>query len=144
MQWLNEASKKSKEHKYNDKWPVDIAINKYGVDNFAFDIIEKCSIDKLDNKEKQKEIIKNIINNKLTVRQTNDLIKKIIGKEKKEKEQNVKTVFKDLRVFTNSLNKTIKEMKNAGLEVEVDKTKSEKFIEYKIKLPREKRWNSWL
>ncbi len=92
---------------------------------------------KLDEKELQIKIINEIKEKKLTVRETEELIENFIKKET-QKEQNVKTVFKDLRVFTNSLNKTINEMKKAGLEVEVNKNKSEEFIEYNIKLPREK------
>lgn len=92
---------------------------------------------KLTSLEKQLEVIDKIIKNNLTVRETNSLIKKLLEKNK-SKEQSVKTVFKDLRVFTNSLNKTIKDMKKAGLEVKVDTNKSEEFIEYNIKLPREK------
>ena len=94
---------------------------------------------KLEEKKEQMKVIDEIIDNELTVRETEDLIKNILKeKEKNENEQKIKTVFKDLRVFTNSINKTIEEMKKAGLEVRVNKNKSEEFIEYNIKLPREK------
>ena len=93
---------------------------------------------KINDNEKQKEIIKKIINEKLTVRDTEKIVNGFLNKEKKEKRNRVKTAFKNLRPFTNSLNKTINEMKEAGLEVEVSKNKNEDYIEYNIKLPRKR------
>ncbi|MGM0409394.1 MAG: nucleoid occlusion protein [Bacillota bacterium] len=96
---------------------------------------------KLKNKEEQLEIIEKIIENNLTVRETTKIVNNYLEQKKEndnKKKAKVKTVYKDLRVFTNSLNKTIEEMKDAGLEVKVNKNKSDDFIEYKIRLPREK------
>lgn len=42
-----------KQHKYiNTNMPIDKAIRKYGKDNFTFEIIEECSRDKLNEREK--------------------------------------------------------------------------------------------
>ena len=94
------------------------------------------SLLKLSDKNKQINVIEKIKNNELTVRETEKLINKKSEEEEETKEQKVTTVFKDLRVFTNSLNKTITEMKEAGLEVKVNKDKNKDFIEYNIRLPR--------
>ncbi|MGM0437689.1 MAG: nucleoid occlusion protein [Bacillota bacterium] len=92
---------------------------------------------KIKDKNKQKEIVNRIIDEKLTVRETEKIVKKFLN-TKNNKKNNVKTAFKNLRPFTNSLNKTINEMKKAGLEVEVSKNKNEEYIEYNIKLPRKR------
>ena len=91
---------------------------------------------KLPDREKQLSIVEKIKKDELTVRETEKLIKRVIEKEQEKPEQSVKTVYKDLRVFTNSLKKTIDDMKEAGLDVNVNKNKTEEFIEYKIRLPR--------
>ncbi|MFW5980192.1 MAG: nucleoid occlusion protein [Halanaerobiales bacterium] len=92
----------------------------------------------LTDKSQQKEVIEKIKEKELTVRETEKLIESIIAKNEEREEQVVTTVYKDLRVFTNTLNKSIKEMKEAGLEVKVNKKKKEDYIEYNIVLPREK------
>ena len=93
---------------------------------------------KLEKKEKQKEIANKIINENLTVRETSNLVEKYLEEPAKKNESRVKNVYKSLRPFTNSLNKTINEMKEAGLEVEVSKNKNQEYIEYNIKLPRKR------
>ncbi|MFW6269432.1 MAG: nucleoid occlusion protein [Bacillota bacterium] len=91
---------------------------------------------KLTDVSEQIEVINKIINEELTVRETQKYIDKIINKRDENKSRKRKTVYKDLRIFKNSLNKTIKEMKEAGLEVKVEQEKDEKFIKYSIFLPR--------
>ena len=93
---------------------------------------------KIDEKEIQKEILNKIINDKLTVRETEKIVNDLFKDKEKKKKNNIKTAFKDLKPFTNSLNKTINEMKKAGLEFEVNKNKNKDYIEYNIKLPRKR------
>lgn len=90
---------------------------------------------KITEESEQFKIIEKIKEKELTVRETEKLIKKSINKEEKE-EGRIVTVFKDLRVFKNTLNKTIKEMELAGLDVKVDKREDDDFVEYSIRLPR--------
>ena len=48
----NDIERRFKEHKCKKDIPVEIAIQKYGVENFIFEVLEECSIDELDEKEK--------------------------------------------------------------------------------------------
>ena len=41
-----------KEHKYKKDIPIELAIQKYGVENFIFEVLEECSLEELDEKEK--------------------------------------------------------------------------------------------
>ena len=48
----NDIERRFKEHKCKKDIPVEIAIQKYGAENFIFEVLEECSIDELDEKEK--------------------------------------------------------------------------------------------
>lgn len=47
---INRAKNNGKHREYNSQ--LHKAIRKYGIENFTFSIIEECSIDKLNEKEK--------------------------------------------------------------------------------------------
>ena len=48
----NDIERRLKEHQYKKDIPIELAIQKYGKDAFSFEIIEECSLDELDEKEK--------------------------------------------------------------------------------------------
>ena len=52
-------SRTSKEALKKQKYPLYLALEKYGLDNFSFEVIEECSIEELN--EKNNFILKNII-----------------------------------------------------------------------------------
>lgn len=93
----------------------------------------------LDNEQIQLKTLGKIKQEKLTVKET----LKLVEKQKQDKEGNEektgnrKTVFKDLRVFKNSIKHTVNEMKEAGLDVKVKKERNEKNFKYTIILPRQ-------
>lgn len=91
---------------------------------------------KLEKKEEQVEVVKKIIKEELTVKETEKLIDSKINK--KTNKNKVITLYKDLRLFTNTLNKTIKEMKTAGIDLKVEKEDKDDYIEYKILFPKKK------
>ena len=52
-----DIERRYQQHLYDDKWRPDtsgndMAINKYGIENFTFEIIEECSEDQLNNRER--------------------------------------------------------------------------------------------
>lgn len=89
----------------------------------------------IEDEEQQHKIVEKIKAGELTVRETEKLIKKMTA-ENTGRKRKIKTVFKDLKIFTNTLNETIREMEDAGLKVKVDKKEEDEYIEYKIRLPR--------
>ncbi|MFW6022837.1 MAG: nucleoid occlusion protein [Halanaerobiaceae bacterium] len=93
------------------------------------------SLLKLEDKKLQLDIIEKIKDDGMTVKETEKYIDKLNNKNKKEAK--VFTVYKDLRVFINTLNNSINEMKKAGLKVDVKKKEEDEFVEYKIRLPKE-------
>lgn len=90
---------------------------------------------KLTDNSKQMGILKRIKEKELTVKETEKQIEHLLQGDKRKK-PNYKAHYKDLRIFKNSLNKTIKEMKIAGLKVNVEEREEEDYIEFKIKLPK--------
>lgn len=91
---------------------------------------------KLRKKEDQLKVVKNIIEKKLTVKETEKIVEKlVVGQKKKQK---ILTFYKDLRIFTNTLNNTIKEMRQAGLDVKIEKVEKDDFLEFTIRLPKNK------
>ena len=47
-------------------------------------------------------------------------------------------IFGDLRLFMNTVNKAVETMQIAGVDVNVDKTQSDDYIDYHIRIPLNK------
>ena len=48
----NDIERRLIEHKYKTDIPVELAIQKYGIEAFDYEIIEECSLEQLDEREK--------------------------------------------------------------------------------------------
>jgi len=105
---------------------------------------------KLDNEAVQLKVINKIKNNDLNVRETESYVKKLLDnknqndndtsdlKNKNNNKKNNKiTVYKDLRVFQNTLKSAINEMKEAGLDIKVEKNEEKDYVKYNIYLPKQ-------
>lgn len=90
---------------------------------------------KLKNKEDQLRVIEMIKEREMTVKETEKAIDRIINGQK---EGNTVTIYKDLRLFINTLQGSIKEMKTAGLDVKVERSEDEEYVEFNIRLPKNK------
>ena len=95
------------------------------------------SLLKIDNVEMQSQVIKEIIEKDLNVRETDILIEKHTSTTEKEgKKKTVLRVFKDMRLYTNTLWATIKQMRQGGLDIKVEEIENDDYIEFKIRLPK--------
>lgn len=91
---------------------------------------------KLDSAEKRDEALKKITKGRLNVEKTEALIESMIEFDKyKERIRKGSAVFKDLRLFMNTVNKAVETMQIAGVDVNVDKKQSEEYIDYHIRIP---------
>ena len=94
-------------------------------------------------KEGRAQVLDTIIEEGLSVKQTENYIFKILNppiedKPKNETERSVKkSAIGDPRLFANSLNKLVDTLKNGGVKVTFRRSESEKYIEYKIKIKKE-------
>ena len=91
---------------------------------------------KLDSEAEQLELIKEINKKELNVRDSEKLIKKKQKPSNSKKKKNIKHISDDLRLFANSLEKRISEIKDSGINVEFERSDDQDSIEYYIKLSK--------
>lgn len=48
----NDIERRFKEHQYKTDIPIELAIQKYGINAFTYEVIEECPLEQLDEKEK--------------------------------------------------------------------------------------------
>ena len=80
-----------------------------------------------------------IIEKGLNVVKTEELIEDMLNAEvEKKNPQDAKNirVFKDIRIFQNTIKQAIEIMKKSGIEASSHKKESDEFIEYTIKIPK--------
>lgn len=90
------------------------------------------------NIENEKDIwtVLNVIKDRhLNVAQTESYIATFYAKPKKQK-RTQHPIYKDFRIFVNTVNKAIKTMQESGIDAVSDKTETEDYIEYRIKIPK--------
>jgi len=71
----------------------------------------------------------------LNVEQTEKYIESITNKPKKRKKK-PKTVFRDVRIFVNTVNRAIETMKASGIDAVSNKTETDDYIEFTVKIPK--------
>lgn len=83
--------------------------------------------------------INQISRRKLNVEAAERLIDSMIEHDKyKERIRKGSVIFRDLRLFMNTVNKAVETMQIAGVDVNVDKKQSEDFLDYHIRIPLNK------
>lgn len=99
------------------------------------------SVLKLEERELREKAINEIITKNLNVAQTESLVLNLLGEVRKEnKRNNTKlrciSLFKDLRIFSSTINQTVDLIKQSGLPVKSNKKETEDFIEYVIRVDK--------
>lgn len=84
-------------------------------------------------------VLDTVIEKDLTVRETEELIKNLLEDDRKKTQKEKRDgrmvkIFKDLRLSLNSIKKTVKDIKEAGYEIEMEEVEHSDYIEVKIKL----------
>ncbi|NLW23792.1 MAG: nucleoid occlusion protein [Clostridia bacterium] len=97
---------------------------------------------KLASEEQQLEVLDKIYTNNLNVRQTDDLVENYLIKTEKEKSEKIKRkmtkVFKDMRIFFNTIRGAVKTIQDAGLPADISENESDDYYEVVIRLPKSK------
>jgi ParB family transcriptional regulator, chromosome partitioning protein len=99
---------------------------------------------KLEDPAKIIEAVAFIRQNDLNVRETEVLVEGIlddISREiaKKKPRQNVVKVIRDVRIFINTINSVVNEMKKAGLKVKVNQDQDDEYITINLKIPKRRK-----
>ncbi|MDR0918676.1 MAG: ParB/RepB/Spo0J family partition protein [Oscillospiraceae bacterium] len=94
---------------------------------------------RLKNTEERLIILKQIIKQKLNVEKSERLIDNFLTKQKIKADFAKKaSLFKDVRLFINTINKAVDTMKAVGIPANSTKIQNENSIEYRIIIPLEK------
>lgn len=93
---------------------------------------------KLGDEGARREALSKIISENLNVQQSENLINLMLSLSPKnnKKQGTSKAVIKDVRIFVNTINKAIDTMRLAGIDAQSDKTDTDNFIEYTIRIPK--------
>ncbi len=76
-----------------------------------------------------------IVEKALNVEQTEKFIASLQEKAPKVK-RGAPTIYKDLRIFINTVNKAIETMKASGIDAISDKTETDEYIEFHVRIPK--------
>ncbi len=76
-----------------------------------------------------------VIERHLTVAETEQLIKDVHRRKKEPKKAHVK-VYKDMRIFLNTLNHAVDTIRKAGIEADTAKSETDEYFEYVIRISK--------
>lgn len=95
---------------------------------------------KIPDENLQKQVLEQIIENKLTVRETDKLVEKIINGtsncSQSKKKQKFKSSIKDVRIFVNSVKSIVKSIKELGLDAGYKEVDKGEYIELVVQIPK--------
>ncbi len=80
--------------------------------------------------------LKLIIDRSLNVSRTEQYIDRLLSPAPEKTSKGGIRVFKDVRIFSNTIKQAVDIMKKSGIEAETLKSENEDFIEYTIKIPK--------
>ncbi len=76
-----------------------------------------------------------IAEKRLNVAETERLVSQILQNDSRHRQPTVK-LFKDVRIFVNTLNHAVDTMRRAGIEADSAKSETEEYIEYIVRIPK--------
>ncbi|MCG0275101.1 MAG: nucleoid occlusion protein [Thermosediminibacteraceae bacterium] len=96
---------------------------------------------KLPDESLQREVLKKVVEKKLNVRQTEELVDKTLEKIQAKENQSrrkktLKAAIKDIRIFINSVKKLVNNIKETGFEAEYKEYDRGDYIEVVVQIPK--------
>ena len=93
---------------------------------------------RIENETVRREVLSRIITENLNVKQSERLVGIYLNSTPKAArvKGNSKAVIKDIRIFLNTINRAIDTMRLSGINAQSNKTDTEDFIEYTIRIPK--------
>lgn len=113
------------------KLPVDV---RYYIEKEGLTERHARALLKLDNEEDIWKVLNVVKDRHLNVAQTENYISTYSRTATKTKKK--VPVFKDFRIFVNTVNKAIQTMKASGIDAYSDKTETDDYIEFRVKIPK--------
>lgn len=91
---------------------------------------------KLANVEDRREILEKIVRYHLNVERTEQMIDEKLGKiREKESFRKRSVLFRDVRLFINTIQRAVETMQSAGIPASSQKMQFDDYIEYRIRIP---------
>lgn len=92
---------------------------------------------RLPEEKQQLRVLKIIIERGLNVAKSEELVEKMLsGPDRSVGEPKNMRMFKDLRIFTNTIRQAVDMMKRSGIEAKAKRKENDDFIEYTILIPK--------
>lgn len=96
---------------------------------------------KLPDEQTQLRLLKTVCEKGLNVKKTEELVKEMLdnisgGEQGKPKEKTNIKIFRDIRIFVNTIKQTVEMMKKSGVDAQTTKFDKGDYIEYVIKIPK--------
>lgn len=91
---------------------------------------------RLNNEKDISRVLDAIISKKLNVAQTEELINRLLNAAQNKKNRKKIMLFKDIRLFINTLNHAVETMNLSGIEAKKDELETDSFIRYTITIPK--------
>lgn len=80
--------------------------------------------------------LKLIIDRNLNVTRTEQYVDRLLAPDPEKSKKDGIRIFKDVRIFSNTIKQAVDIMKRSGVDAETLKTENDDFIEYTIKIPK--------
>lgn len=90
---------------------------------------------KLEDEHERQLVLDQVVCNQLNVAQTEKLVESCL-KPKQGKKRNIKFLFRDVRIFMNTITHAVDTMRQAGIEADSEQTEDEKYITYTVRIPK--------
>lgn len=89
----------------------------------------------LENSEQIERVLSIIADKHLSVSDSERLVQQVINRSAKKNKPTIK-IFKDVRLFINTLNHAVDTMRKAGIEADSIKSETDTYIEYVVRIPK--------
>lgn len=108
------------------------------------DLLEKNSMSErharallqLESADLQRRAAQIVTDKRLTVAETERLVSRMVKNSTVKQKPSVK-IFKDVRIFVNTLNHAVDTMRKAGIEADSAKSETPEYIEYVVRIPKQ-------
>lgn len=93
---------------------------------------------KVDDPEVMWTVLRAVTDRHLNVEQTETMIAHLLGEDAPEDKRRRKVVplFRDVRIFVNTVNKAIATMQASGIDADSNKTETDDYIEFHVRIPK--------
>lgn len=119
------------------KLPEPVLKHVSGISREIFSERHGRALLKLKDPAQQLEIAQTVVQEGLTVRETEELVARIVeaeGQEDPKRAKRVVGIFKDIRIFLNAFRQAVRTLRSAGIAAELDEDDQGEYIEVRVRI----------